>query len=90
MTPSENGFGVRTSTPAGAGAGAHPASIQRLFRRFTQGELPLNRLEAFSDGVFAIIVTLLVLELKVPELHEARSAVELGHRLLELLPKFLS
>jgi uncharacterized membrane protein len=35
-------------------------------------------------------VTLPVLELKVPELHEARSAVELGHRLLELLPKFLS
>jgi len=37
-----------------------------FLRRFTQGELRLTRLEACSAGVFAIIVTLLVLELKVP------------------------
>ena len=36
-----------------------------LFDRFKRGELRLGRIEAFSDGVFAIIVTLLVLELKV-------------------------
>ena len=34
--------------------------------RFTQGELRLTRMEAFSDGVFASIVKLLVPELKVP------------------------
>ena len=39
----------------------------RLLRRLAQGELCLTRIEAFSDGVFTIIVTLLVLELNVPE-----------------------
>jgi len=62
----------------------------RLFERFSRGELRLNRIEAFSDGVFAIIVTLLVLELKVPVLWDHGSISELTHALLELLPKFLS
>lgn len=62
----------------------------RFLRRFAQGELHLTRIEAFSDGVFAIIVTLLVLDLKVPELHDPKNAIELGHGLLAVLPKFLS
>lgn len=62
----------------------------RLLKRFAQGELRLTRIEAFSDGVFAIVVTLLVLELKVPSLHDHGSVSELGDQLLELLPKFLS
>lgn len=62
----------------------------QFFRRFAQGELRLNRIEAFTDGVFAIIVTLLVLDLKVPALHNPQSASELAGRLIELLPRFLS
>jgi len=58
--------------------------------RFARGELKLGRIEAFSDGVFAIIVTLLVLELKVPALKDHASVNELTHQLIELLPKFLS
>jgi len=42
-----------------------------------------NRLEAFSDGVIAIIITIMVLELKVPH------ATELAE-LKPLLPVFLS
>jgi uncharacterized membrane protein len=57
-----------------------------FFNRFRQGELRLNRIEAFSDRVFAIIVTLLVLELKVPALKDYGSLNELAHHLLELLP----
>jgi TMEM175 potassium channel family protein len=64
--------------------------MMRFLKRFTQGELRLNRVEAFSDGVFAIVVTLLVLELKVPILRDHTSAGELGHQLVDLIPKFLS
>ena len=42
-----------------------------------------GRLEAFSDGVLAIIITIMVLELKVP--HDPSPAA-----LLKLLPVFLS
>jgi uncharacterized membrane protein len=42
-----------------------------------------SRLEAFSDGVFAILITILVLELKVPH------GTDLG-ALAPLLPTFLS
>ncbi|MGE0635423.1 MAG: TMEM175 family protein [Bacteroidia bacterium] len=42
-----------------------------------------TRLEAFSDGVIAIIITIMVLEIKIP--HEATL-----HALLELTPVFIS
>ena len=61
-----------------------------FFSRFSRGHLPLTRLEAFSDGVFAIIVTLLVLELKIPALQDDENVRELAHQLIDLLPKYLS
>ncbi|MGC4051485.1 MAG: TMEM175 family protein [Paludibaculum sp.] len=61
-----------------------------MSQRFTRGELHLNRIEAFSDGVFAIIVTLLVLELKVPTLPQHAGVAELRNSLFDLAPKFLS
>src|SRR5437660_3137877 len=62
----------------------------RFLKRFKEGELGLNRIEAFSDGVLAIVVTLLVLELKVPTLHDRTSTSELSHQFVDLAPKFLS
>jgi uncharacterized membrane protein len=61
-----------------------------FFSRLARGELKLHRLEAFSDGVFAIIVTPLVLELRVPELENPASVGELARDLLRIWPKFLS
>lgn len=49
-----------------------------------------HRLDAFSDGVFAIVITLLVLELRVPEVSGEHISQELRQGLIELLPKFIS
>ncbi len=62
----------------------------RILQRFRRGEFRLTRVETFSDGVFAIVVTLLVLELRVPALSDPHSARELAAQLFEQLPKFLS
>jgi len=57
---------------------------------FRYGAFTKNRVEAFSDGVFAIIVTLLILEIKVPHIEHASSIPELYQSILSLTPKFIS
>jgi len=51
-------------------------------------ELGKNRLEALSDGVFAIAMTLLVLELHVPNLPPTAPNAQVFPALLMLWPKF--
>jgi uncharacterized membrane protein len=53
-------------------------------------EISRGRVEALSDGVFAIVVTLLVLEIKVPHVEAHDSAAQMAAALWALMPKFVS
>src|SRR5262245_15022784 len=53
-------------------------------------ERPTARVEAFSDGVFAIAITLLILEIRVPELEGAPGSRELAAALVRLWPSFFA
>jgi len=48
-----------------------------------------ERLRTLADGVFAIVMTLLVLELSVPAVKGLSSNSELLHKLAEMWPEFL-
>lgn len=51
--------------------------------------MSLNRFEAFRDGVFAIAMTLLVIEIKVPDLSEATASTAIN-TLIHTVPHILS
>lgn len=55
---------------------------------FTREDVSLNkqRFEAFSDGVYAIVITLLVLDIRIPDVDPAA----LGETLTRLLPQLLA
>ncbi len=48
-----------------------------------------NRLEAFSDGVLSIIITIMVLEFKVPEDTTFEAVVKLSHKFLSYILSFI-
>ena len=50
----------------------------------------LARLEMFSDGVFAIAITLLILEIKVPPLDSIHSVNDLVKALVHLWPSYFA
>lgn len=53
-------------------------------------EFQLERIALFSDAVFAIAITLLIIEIKVPEIHSSTiSDKELWSELVHILPKFI-
>lgn len=54
-----------------------------------QSSITTNRIEALSDGVFAIVMTLLVFDLSVPTMEEV-AQIGLSAALAELLPNLFS
>ena len=48
-----------------------------------------SRLEAFSDGVLAIILTIMVLELKTPTEADIASLLELGPKFFSYILSFI-
>jgi uncharacterized membrane protein len=53
-------------------------------------EKETTRVEAFSDGVFAIALTLLILGIKVPDLADFATNEKLFHALLNLWPSYFA
>jgi len=53
-------------------------------------EKETSRVEAFSDGVFAIALTLLILGIKVPDLTDSASNTKLYQSLINLWPSYFA
>ena len=49
-----------------------------------------KRMEALTDGIMTIVATLLVLDIKVPELPENYSRTEMQHAFREILPSLIA
>jgi len=54
------------------------------------GEKETGRVEAFSDGVFAIAITLLILEIKVPHFAGGATNAQVFRALLDLWPSYVA
>jgi uncharacterized membrane protein len=61
--------------------------VKSLREAFRTGNMPKGRLEAFSDGIIGVIITILVLEVRLPE---GTSEGALPGALFLLLPKVAS
>lgn len=59
------------------------------YKNRTAPEISTTRLEAFSDGVFAIAITLLIIEIKIPT-HEELKTQSLMEYILRQWPKYFA
>jgi len=58
-----------------------------MYQSKDREHLAFERILFFSDAVFAISITLLVLEMKVPAIQQEFSELQLGYALLQMTPK---
>jgi uncharacterized membrane protein len=67
-----------------------PLTSTKTVTRVNEREhLAFERILFFSDAVFAISITLLVLEIKVPAIQQEFSELQLGYALLQMTPKIV-
>ncbi|HXB12568.1 MAG TPA: TMEM175 family protein [Bacteroidia bacterium] len=52
--------------------------------------LPINRLESFSDGVIAIVITLMIFQIKIPSVAENATSAEVWNSWLTILPSIIA
>ncbi len=67
---------------------SHKEHLEEITQDEIKKEFQLERMILFSDAVFAIVITLLAIDLKLPE-GEIDSA-DLGKKILHLLPSFIA
>lgn len=68
----------------------HPPAPAAESHHNEEQQLGLERLIFFSDAVFAIAITLLALEIRLPEVESPLTDAGLAQALLDLWPKYLS
>src|ERR1700722_18003656 len=61
--------------------------MEKIYNRIAADAL--ERLNALSDGVFAFGMTLLVLDIRVPQIEAVHSELQLWQALLALTPRFV-
>lgn len=72
------------------GESAKPEPAERSAEKEEEkGLIPADRLKALADGIFAVAMTLLVLELVIPEIRDPTNR-ELTRALFSMWPKFLA
>jgi len=67
-----------------------PTNGHESRRHHSGTERETDRIEAFSDGVFAFAITLLVLNIRIPSAHSVNGSVNLSNSLLHLWPSYFA
>ena len=55
-----------------------------------QLSIPLSRIEAFSDGVIAIIITLMIFQIKVPAIDKSMTSEVIWNQIYTMLQPFVA